>query len=78
MKDVQIFTVCTRLAPRALGTFGIGVAPRGRPGFTSAHPAPRAAGYATLASRAPPTYRGGARQCWPVIPGPIVEQDPID
>ena len=47
-----------------------------RPGFTSAHPAPRAAGYATLASRSPPTYRGGARQCWPVIPGPIVEQDP--
>ena len=51
--------------------------PARRPGFTSAHPAPRAAGYATLASRSPPTYRGGARQCWPVTPGPIVEQDPL-
>ena len=28
--------------------------PARRPGFTSARPAPRAAGYATLASRAPP------------------------
>ena len=51
-------------------------APRATPAFTSARPAPRAAGYATLASRTPPTYRGGARQCWPVISGPIAELDP--
>ena len=61
---------------RVRRTFGIGGASRGRPGFTSARPAPRAAGSATLASRSPPTYRGGARQCWPVIPGPIAERVP--
>ena len=75
MAPPQVQGARSRLTPRA-GDLRYWGRPARRPGFTSAHPAPRAAGYATLASRDPPTYRGGARQCWPVIPGPIAELDP--
>merc|ERR1711969_515315 len=57
-------------------TLSVG-APRAAPELhLGAPPAPRAAGYATLASRSPQTNRGGAGQCWPESPGPKVEQEP--